>query len=215
MIIEKLRTQSKLHLQELLIIKQIITNFIYGSWIFRRRERAGDIDIERPSSIENFGWDKDGRQSIDILGQKWLCTTKKALQIEILHFCGPCGFPCKDQNIQLEKLAERSYLSILTLIEKIQPLVVEEIGFFPASAISATEDFGSRHKNENIERRVYESTSIVWHPDVRYLNVCFDEKESQCQENSFDSRTHSFSSPIRFRRPQPEHGMPVLKDFSR
>ena len=140
---------------------------------------------------------------------------KKALKIEILHFCGPCGFPCKDQNIQLEKLAERSYLSNITLIEKIQPLIAEKIGFFPASAISATEDFGSRHKNENIERRVYESTNIAWHPHVRYLNVCFDEKESQCQENSFDSRTHSFSSPIRFRRPQPEPWMPLLKDFSR
>ena len=55
---------------------------------------------------------------------------KKALKIEILHFCSPCGFPCKEQNIELEKLAERSYLSILTLIEKIQPLIVEEIGFF-------------------------------------------------------------------------------------
>ena len=71
---------------------------------------------------------------------------------------------------------------------------------FPASVISATEDFGSRHKNENIERTVYESTNIVWHPDVRYPNVCFNEKESQCQENSFDSRIHSFSSPIRFQR---------------
>ena len=140
---------------------------------------------------------------------------KKSITNWNLTFCGPCGFPCKDQNIQLEKLAERNYLSIITLIEKIQPLVVEEIGFFPASAISATEDFGSRHKNEIIERRVYESTNIVWHPDVRYLNVCFDEKEFQCQENSFDSRIHSFSSPIRFRRPQLEPRMFVLKNFSR
>ena len=59
-------TKQTVHLQELLNVKQFITNFIYSSSIFRRRERAGDIDIERTSSTESFGWDKDGRKSIDI-----------------------------------------------------------------------------------------------------------------------------------------------------
>ena len=214
--IERLRRQSKLHLQELLNIKQFITNIIYGSPIFRRRERAGDIDIERRSSTESFGWDRDGIQSIDILGQKWLCTTKKSIKNWNITLLRPLWFSMQGPKHWTGKTCWEK-LFVYSHFDR-EDSTVNCGGnrvLFPASAISATEDFGSRHKNENIERTVYESTNIVWHPGVRYPNVCFDEKEFQCQENSFDSRIHSFSSPIRFRRPQLEPRMFVLKNFSR